>query len=63
MNEQSKQDIFTDLEVVNTDEVKGGPALASVTDLVIDPFDPNRGLVGSRHPGGVNVCLADGSVR
>ena len=49
-----------DLEPVG--EVKGGPALASVTDLIIDPFNSSA-TSGSRHPGGVNVCMGDGSVR
>ena len=49
-----------DLEPVG--EVKGGPALASVTDLIIDPFNSSAAS-GSRHPSGINVCLGDGSVR
>jgi prepilin-type processing-associated H-X9-DG protein len=44
-------------------EVKGGPAIASVTDLIIDPFNSNRVSSGSQHPSGVNICLGDGSVR
>lgn len=50
-----------DLEPVG--EVKGGPALASVTDLIIDPFNSSRASSGSSHPSGVNICLGDGSVR
>jgi prepilin-type processing-associated H-X9-DG protein len=49
-----------DLEPVG--EVKGGPALASVTDLIIDPFNRSASS-GSRHVAGVNVCMGDGSVR
>jgi prepilin-type processing-associated H-X9-DG protein len=49
-----------DLEPVG--EVKGGPALASVTDLIIDPFNRNASS-GSQHSAGVNVCMGDGSVR
>ena len=51
-----------DLEPVG--EVKGGAgtAIASVTDLIIDPF--NRSAAnGSPHPSGVNFCMGDGSVR
>ena len=48
-----------DLEPVG--EVKGGP-IASVTDLVIDPFNSSASI-GSQHPSGINVCLGDGSVR
>ena len=62
-NNQVKQNTqLMDLEPVG--EVKGGStALPSVTDLVLDPFNSDRLLMGGRHPGGVNVCLADGSVR
>ena len=50
---------LADLEPVG--EIKGGP-LASVTDLVIDPFNSNTSS-GSQHPSGINICLGDGSVR
>jgi prepilin-type processing-associated H-X9-DG protein len=49
-----------DLEPVG--EVKGGPAIAPVTDLIIDPFN-SIAASGSHHTSGVNVCLGDGSVR
>jgi prepilin-type processing-associated H-X9-DG protein len=51
---------IADLEPVG--EVKGGPALASVTDLIIDPFNSSASS-GSQHPSGINICLGDGSVR
>jgi prepilin-type processing-associated H-X9-DG protein len=54
---------LADLEPVEEVKGGGGTALPSVTDLIIDPFNPNRVLAGSKHPGGINVCLADGSVR
>ena len=45
-------------------EVKGGAgtALASVTDIIIDPFNSSAAS-GSRHTAGMNLCLGDGSVR
>lgn len=49
-----------DLEPVG--EVKGGPTIASVTDLIVDPFNSSASS-GSQHPSGVNICLGDGSVR
>ena len=59
MNTNETNDL-DDLEPVA--EVKGGTALASVTDLIIDPFN-HSAASGSKHPSGVNVCLGDGSVR
>jgi prepilin-type processing-associated H-X9-DG protein len=49
-----------DLEPVG--EVKGGTPLASVTDLIIDPFN-STAVSGSGHTSGVNICMGDGSVR
>jgi prepilin-type processing-associated H-X9-DG protein len=51
-----------DLETVSDVKGGGGTPIASVTDLIVDPFNSHASN-GSRHSSGINICMGDGSVR
>lgn len=57
---------INDLALTDDQEVgiKGGPVV--MQDCLVSSYQTgghDAGVAQSNHPGGVNVCLADGSVR